>query len=201
MKHPKAPLSRLSCAIAAAVMLMTAASSCTGDRNDSDRATSYGHRIAANLTNRDSLLQMRDQLSENENPDVRQRLYDLSCDSTAHFQAAVMVLTMRPDQIAGIIVREPRTGLAAAVAGCYHLMGLDGEYARLRDQTLKNFDGMDTASQAQLVTAIATPEQCAAAVQQGDDALVREIRLHYKGTDSLRRFDSALARNSAYDGH
>lgn len=130
----------------------------------------------------DSLRNIRDtNISDAEKESVLKMI----SDSTTQFQAMAISTILSHDEIAGYIIKNPSRELVNATSK--YLLQLDGNnsvsaFASALD---KQFRALTTAKQAEFLTNVATPAECATHLQDGDDELKNElIKIYSQDVDS-----------------
>lgn len=123
----------------------------------------------------DSLLYIRDELSQDENTHTRQEVLAMVADSAADIEAMALVLTCDADVVAGKLLSNLSADRYNAVCRAYDMLGEQTEADKMTRAMQRDFDAMTTEQQAVLLTSSLTPYQIERGLQPGDSLLKKEI--------------------------
>ena len=177
------------------IALMITLSSCTSDKSK-EAAGVYVERISRNLakSDKDSLLKIRDELSQEENDELRSQVFIQTADSSMKLRAMALVLTHSPENVADTVLKYPSTDFATEIHHSYHMLNISNDYKKVTVHTQEKFDALTPDQQALIVVAYMSAEEIAAAIEPGDEALVSAVRKIYnRNPEELTRFNNALS--------
>lgn len=169
---------------------------CSCKSSDDNCAKSFVDRISSAMASQsvDSLTKIGDELLQIEDgADLRSRIFVLTADSSSVLRAMSLILTHNPDCVADSLMAHPSTELAEDVAYSYRLLKRDADYRKMTQRAQDKFSSMSPAEQARFVSSFMKPEECAAAMEPGDEALIEALQKHYASSpDDLQKFNNAL---------
>lgn len=177
-------------------MLSIAGTMLSCSQNSDARVSLIINKLSASQENADSLLAIREtQISDAD----KEKVLEIISDSTIEFKAMTIATLLTHEDIAGYIINNPKRELVDET--CKYLRELDGsdnvtKFAATFDATFK---ALSATEQAQFLTKIASPAECAAHLEPGDDELKDEIIKIYKNnTDNtdLELFNKSIKQNN-----
>ena len=168
---------------------------CSCKKDSDESAEAYLSRISANLAqnNVDSLKQIRNDLSQNETDEVRSKLFCLTADSSLRLRAMTLILSQSPENVADTLLAYPSVEFAKEIYNSYTLLNIKEDYKKTTIAAQHKFDALSPDRQALIIVAYMSPEKAGAAMEPGDEKLIKAMQKEYASNpDDLHKFNNFL---------
>jgi hypothetical protein len=164
-----------------ASMLCIASISLSCSQNKDEQVLLTINRLSANAENSDSLRAIHSKFYDNGE---KKLILDAIADSSINLKALALATIFKPEEIADYVLKHPSIELISHIQDT--LLQIDeGEFSAFATILSDKFNSLSAEQQAEFVTVVASPEDCAANLEPGDDELRNKILKIYRDSSDI----------------
>lgn len=164
-----------------ASMLCIASISLSCSQNKNEQVSLTINRLSTNADNTDSLKAIHSKFYNN---DEKKLILNAIADSSINLKALALATIFKPNEIADYVLNHPSIELISHIQNT--LLQVDeGEFSAFTAVLSDKFNSLSAERQAEFVTTVASPEDCAANLEPGDDELRNKILKIYRDNSDI----------------